>query len=145
MQLPLWCDTRTVVHRYLWRCKRQVCINRARVLEYIKSATGPLDTKQIADALSTPDALIPERSVRAACAWLVLSGYLHKTTKPIIRRQDNGQPYKVWLYVWTGKDAPIREGKRFAIRRNPEERAVQDWDTPNTAGVYLQNLFLRMK
>jgi hypothetical protein len=140
MQLPLWCDPSTVILRYRWRFrKRQVCVTRARVLDYIMAATEPLDTQQIADALSTPDALIPERSVRAACAWLVLSGFLEKSTKPIIRRQENGQPYKVWLYVWTGKNSPIRE-----VRRNAEERAVQEWGN-NTAGVYLQNLFLRMK
>lgn len=142
MQLPLWDDTKAVVLRYMWRYprKRQVCVTRARVLEYIKTVPGPLTTQQIADALSTEEQTIPERSVRAAVAWLILSGFLKKIDKPLIRRQENGQPYKVWLYVWTGKDAPIRE-----VRRNAEEREAQNWGEPNVAGVFLQNLFLRMK
>jgi hypothetical protein len=140
-QLPLWDDAKAIVLRYTMRLprKRQVCVTRARVLEYIKSSNVPLDTKQIAEALSTEDALIPERSVRAAVTWLILSDFLIKSEKPIIRRA-NGQPYKVWLYIWTGKDTPIRE-----VRRNPDERAAQSWGETNGAGVFLQNLFLRMK
>jgi hypothetical protein len=49
------------------------------------------------------------------------------------------QTYKVWLYRYTGKNAPISR-----VRHDPEERKAQSWNEPNSSGVFLQNLFLKL-
>lgn len=119
---------------------RQVCVTRQRVLDYIVKAQGPLDTYQIAEALSNEEQTIPERSVRAAVTWLVLGEYLQRDDKPVIRTDINGLRYKVWLYVWTGKNTPI-----INVRRNAEEREIQSWGDGHSSGVFLDNLFLKMR
>lgn len=140
MQLPLWEDAKAVILRYRLKIqrKRQVNVTLQNVLDHIRGASGYLSTQEVSDAMSTEARQIPERSVRAAVTWLTLSGHLVKSEKPIIR-QANGQPYKVWLYKWTGKDDPIRE-----IRQNAEEREVQKWDDSKGGGVLLQNIFMQM-
>ena len=123
---------------------RQVCINRQAVLDYIKQSEGSLDTYQIAAALSTPERTIPERSVRASVTWLILANFLERSEKPVFRKSapTDGKPsqtYKVWLYRYTGKQAPISR-----VRHDPEERKAQSWNEPSDSGVYLQNLFLKL-
>jgi len=123
---------------------RQVCINRQAVLDYIKQSEGNLDTYQIAAALSTPERMIPERSVRASVTWLILANFLERSEKPVFRKSpaSEGKPsqtYKVWLYRYTGKQAPISR-----VRHDPEERKAQSWNEPSDSGVYLQNLFLKL-
>lgn len=123
---------------------RQVCINRQAVLDYIKQSEGNLDTYQIANALSTPERQIPERSVRASVTWLILANFLERSDKPVFRTSPAAagkpaQTYKVWLYRYTGKQAPISR-----VRHNPDERMAQYWNQPSESGVFLQNLFLKL-
>jgi len=124
---------------------RQVCINRQAVLDYIKQSNCDLDTYQIAEALSTPERIIPERSVRASVTWLILANFLERSEKPVFRKttpEDGKSPqtYKVWLYRYTGKTAAISR-----VRHDPEERKAQNWNEPSDSGVYLQNLFLKLR
>lgn len=125
---------------------RQICVNRQMVLDAIKNLNESCTTQEMANALSSPEKIIPERSVRAAVAWLILTGYLEKSTRLITRYDQNGDPYKVWLYNWTGKDTPISGKRCDGIRRNREEREIQkNWGGNEPAGVFLQTLFLTMK
>lgn len=123
---------------------RQVCVNRQAVLDYIKNSQGNLDTYQIAEALSTPERLIPERSVRAAVTWLILANFLERSATPSLRKTiavegKPSQTYKVWLYKFTGKNAPISR-----VRHDPDERKAQEWNIRNNSGVFLQNLFSKL-
>ena len=120
-------------------------MNRQMVLEKIKEMEGNCTTQELANALSTPERLIPERSVRSAVFWLVLSGYLEKSETLVIRRDSSGNAYKVWLYTWTGKDRPITGHRADGIRQNREERAAQVEGDKFNGGVFLQQLFLGMK
>lgn len=123
---------------------RQVCINRQAVLDYIRNANQFLDTYQIANALTTPERQIPERSVRAAVIWLILAGYLERKLKTEMRTSISvtgvAQPYKVWIYRATNKNTPIS-----TVRHNPDDRKAQEYDQVNESGVYLQYLFSKMK